>query len=302
MKSYDIIQNDYERTIPYKVFYGDLMKINPKLYEVANDVTPFEVQQFDGRKIELYMMDSFEGVREEFVMNKGQFAVWASVDGVNYRLFLENGYYEKVSELYQQPINKIWVEFWDKTDVISKKFSRFFIYPLMAVAVILCVVSIILQGVLPSFGTWIIIGVLIAMYVAMIVVNFYTKKKITQENIKSREEIIKITGEDKFNKLIDEQKDYMDSYYDNFYAKENEEAVDIEEPVEAALALEESKEEAKEEATEEVKEDVKVEEAKAEEVEVEEVKAEEAVEETKEEISEEKNDSLESDDSKKDEE
>ena len=114
----------------------------------------------------------------------------------------------------------------------------------------------------------------------------------------AKEEIIKITGEDKFNKLIDEQKDYMDSYYDNFYAKENEEAVDIEEPVEAApVALEENTEEAKEEATEEAKaEEVK------EDTPVEEVKAEEAKEETKEEISEEKNDSLESDDSKKDEE
>lgn len=198
------------------------MRINPKLYEVANEVTPSSVQEFDGRKVELYLMGDFNGIKEEFVIGKGQFAVWASVDGVNYRLFLEDGYYNEIKDLYSLPINKIWVEFWDKTDAISKKFSRYFIYPMMALAVIMCIVSLALSSFLGDWGTYIIIGALVVMFIAMIFVNYKTKKAIMNENVKSRDLIIKHFGEKKFDSLIDKQKEYMDTFFDNLYPEDKE--------------------------------------------------------------------------------
>lgn len=237
------------------------MRVNPKLYPVADEVTPYETQTWENRKVEIYLMDSFEGIKEEFVIKKGQFAVWSSMDGENYRLFLENGYFERVKELYTEPVNKIWLDFYDTTDGISRKFSNFFIYPLMGVAVIACVLSIFLSQYMPSFVSWIIIGVLAAMFVAMIFVNMKVKKVVLNENTKARQKIIDHFGGNRFDELIEMQKAYMDEYFENLYpedkeeSEENNEAAEIEAPKEEAEAVEEVKEEntsdeAKEESAE----------------------------------------------------
>ena len=219
------------------------MKINQKLFMVAENVAPFEVQEFDGRKIEVYYMDDFEGVKEEYI-NMGQFAAWASIDAVNYRLFVEKGYYEAVGELYSQPVNKIWVEFWDRTDVIARKFSKKIMIPIMIVCLLAVILSFVFAQQLGKAGDIITIVMLVLAFVAMLVCNSFTKKAIMRENIASRDLIIKHFGENKFDKLIDRQKEYMDSYYENLYpADEEDEELDdevIEEENNTADVLEEA--------------------------------------------------------------
>ena len=79
-------------------------------------------------------MNEFQALMDEFI-NKGKFAVWSSVDGVNYHLYIEEGYYNELKQLYTQPINKIWVDFWDTCVAITKKSNTHYIVPLTIIAV-----------------------------------------------------------------------------------------------------------------------------------------------------------------------
>ena len=156
----------------------------------------------------------------------------------------------------------------------------------MIIAIILCVLSFVLPRVIGfdqtgnNIFSYSIIGVLIALFIAMIVTNSITKKKITQENIKSRQKVMEIFGEENFNSLIDKQKDYMDEYFKNLYPAEEE--IDGEEKTEDALDA------PAEEATEDKEESKEIAEVKEESEEVAEEKAEEVKEEASDAATEEK--------------
>lgn len=198
------------------------MRINPKAYDLALESTPVEVQEFDSRIIKVFYMNEFEGLMDEFI-NKGKFHVWSSVDGVNYHLYIEEGYYKELKELYTQPMNKIWVDFWDSCEAITKKTSSHIIIPGTAVAVVLCLLCSFLPQNISLYAT---IAVVAVAFIGTIVVNRWTKKRIYDENVKSVGLIKKHLGENKFDKLLEKQKEYMDNYYDSLYPDDEEDEVE----------------------------------------------------------------------------
>ena len=113
------------------------MKVNVKLYNLVENQQALDVQDIDGRNVEIYSMEDFPKVKEEFI-RQGRFAVWSSVDGNNYRIFIEPGYYEEFKELYSLKVNKIWVDFWDACEKISHTATFKIIIPVTGVALAAC--------------------------------------------------------------------------------------------------------------------------------------------------------------------
>lgn len=201
------------------------MRINPKAYNVADEATPFEVEEFDGRKVELYYLNEFEPLMEEFI-NKGKFDIWSSEDGVNYRLYIEEGYYNAVKELYSQPVNKISLDFWDECEKITKKSTSRLIIPLTIIAFIACLAVSFIPN---ELGSYLSIGIVVLAFIGMMTINRFSKKKIHDQNVTSVNAIKKIVGDKKFEKLLDIKKDYIDEYYNSLYPDDEEETETVEE-------------------------------------------------------------------------
>jgi hypothetical protein len=197
------------------------MRINPKMFFVPGEDQPFEVQEFDNRKIELFYMNDYDEILRDQI-NKGKFTVWSSTDGINYRLFLEKGFYEAVRELYTAKINKIWVDFWDETEKISRKLTNCAMLPIGGVTLIILVIC----GMFGEVGSYISFGSLAVAMIGMLLVNRKIKSKILAANKVSRGLIVEAVGEKKFDKLLNAQKEYMDAYYEALYPSDEEEKLE----------------------------------------------------------------------------
>ena len=227
------------------------MKVNVKLYNLVNGQSPLDVQQIDNRNVEIYSMVDFPQVKEEFI-RQGRFAVWSSVDGNNYRIFIEPGYYNEFKELYSLPVNKIWVDFWDACEKLSHTATFKIIIPVTGVALAACVGLSFWKS---EISSYISIALVILAFLVMMISNSRAKSKIQQENVKSVELIKKEVGEKRFEQLIEARKDYTDKYFAAIYpedvVEEETEAEALEEPVvEEAQVVETTEVEEKKEVIE----------------------------------------------------
>ena len=192
------------------------MKVNVKLFNLVQGQQPLDVQNIDGRNVEIYSMDDFPKVKEEFIRT-GRFAVWSSLDGVNYRIFIEPGYFEEFKELYSLNVNRIWVNFWDACEKHSRTATFKIIIPTTVVAL---GGTIGLSFWKSDISSYLSIGLVIIAFMVMMIFNGRAKRKIQEENVKSVDLIKKEVGEKRFEELLEARKDYTDKYYAALYPED----------------------------------------------------------------------------------
>lgn len=210
------------------------MKINPRIYDYANEENKIESQELGEHNLEIYYMKEGDGIKEDFVDTKGKFAVWSSQDGKNYRLYIEEGYHNKLKQLYCKKVNGIWLDFWDECEKITKKF-RLIVLPITLaalVAIFLC--SYLLSSKASMITTIAIAGTFLIFLLAF---RKLSNKKFADANKKSVDEIKKYLGENTFNRLLDDQRSYMDEYFK--YDDETTDDVEVFEDNETSKDLEE---------------------------------------------------------------
>lgn len=223
------------------------MKLNERVFEVLNG-EPVEVQNSDGHEVKIYILDDYPDVLNEFV-NKGKFAVWSCVDGTNYKLAIEKGYYDELRELYSDKVNDTWLKFWDECEKISSTFSKKIVLPATAVIIVIFVVLMALSNKMPGkLGTYLTLGLAIFYVLVILILRKLTTNKINIANQNALAVIKKNLGEAHFNDLLERQRNYIDAYYDTLSAKEEAEASANEENVNELKETEETTEAEKEES------------------------------------------------------
>jgi len=223
------------------------MKLNERVFEVLNG-EPVEVQNLDGHEVKIYILDDYPDVLNEFV-NKGKFAVWSCVDGTNYKLAIEKGYYDELRELYSDKVNDTWLKFWDECEKISSTFSKKIVLPATAVIIVIFVVLMALSNkMLGKLGTYLTLGLAIFYVLVILILRKLTTNKINIANQNALAVIKKNLGEAHFNDLLERQRNYIDAYYDTLSAKEEAEASANEENVNELKETEETTEAEKEES------------------------------------------------------
>lgn len=206
------------------------MKLNERIFEELSE-EPVEVQNLDGHEVKIYILDDYPDVLNEFV-NKGKFAVWSCVDGTNYKLAIEKGYYDELRELYSDKVNDTWLKFWDECEKISSTFSKKIVLPATAVIIVIFVVLMAISNKMPGkLGTYLTLGLAIVYVLVILILRKLTTNKINIANQNALAVIKKNLGEAHFNDLLERQRNYIDAYYDTLSAKEEAEASANEENV-----------------------------------------------------------------------
>lgn len=223
------------------------MKMLPRDYAKAVG-TPFRVEKYKDATLEMYYLND----RNDFYKfaQRGRFSVWTS-DGVNYRLFVEKGYYEAVPNLYKNEVNDIWLDFTNSIYGAQRKMSRKYMMVSMIVLLVVLGASMLLQTLWAEQANNIFLAAMVVLFIGLFVSSNGQQKRlrslVQEENKKATELIKNELGEAAFQEILDNQEKYYQKYFNTEEetetpAQSNDEQEVLEAPAEDEKADVEDKE------------------------------------------------------------
>lgn len=188
-------------------------KILPKVYASATG-EPFRVEKYGEAKVEFYYFDNTTEATK--LLTRQRFYAWTS-DGLDYRLFVEKGYYERVgADLYNNKVNDIQLDFTNFVHKTQKQMNRKYLLTSLCAFAIAVAVSIGLSFI-PNFEQAAVIGPMVALFLVIFIISHKIQGKlktaVRAENEKASKAIRDYLGEHRFERILEEQQAYLAEYF-----------------------------------------------------------------------------------------
>lgn len=199
------------------------MKLQYGIFKQLN--TPKETHQLEGKTIEIHSMNDTKFLSR--FAGKGQFAVWTS-DSKNYKLLIEDGYYQVMKDLYSKRVNQVWITFYEKADKVRFGLMYKMVFPMIAVSMVLAILFSTIEA-LKGYQNFALIGILGVVLVTNMLQTTIMRKKVEEARTVAVKDIQMIIGEHKFNDLLEKQSKYYEDYF-KFEEKVEPAVETVEEP------------------------------------------------------------------------
>jgi ABC-type multidrug transport system fused ATPase/permease subunit len=185
---------------------GDYMKLNQKLFhQIVSE--PYEIQTFDDKVIEIHFMNDTPFL--EKYASKARFSLWSS-NGNTYKLLLEKSYYEHMKAFYSVEVNTIWLQFLENVTTTNKKISFSFLFPILALYIIVAFVSTLyFQDQIALF----FLVVIAIVFFSNTIQNKKIKQNIATQNEKTQVLIKEALGEKAYSQLVLSQETHYKSFF-----------------------------------------------------------------------------------------
>lgn len=198
------------------------MKMFVKEYNQTTS-EPFRVEKYKDTKLEMHYFNDHPSYQK--YVQSGRFSIWTS-NGVDYRLLIEKGYYEKVTALYDNEINDIWLDYTNVVYESQRKMSRKYMYISLAALVAITGVSLLIQTFVEKAGDNVFLISMILLFVVLFGSSHFQQKALKElvrvENEKTSLAIRDAMGKEKFNEILKGQEEYYQEFF-NVPAEDNEE-------------------------------------------------------------------------------